>query len=111
MVRSIFSMFRISIRVIPTVIRPSDCTELTYSRVFFSQNRYHNHPVFIVLDNGFKCVFLSLVDLFLFYTKVQMLGGYDSVSAGRLWKTIYDDIGGNTGSTSAATITRRHYER
>ncbi|XP_032691074.1 uncharacterized protein LOC116853882 isoform X2 [Odontomachus brunneus] len=53
----------------------------------------------------------SRVDLFLFYTKVQMLGGYDSVSAGRLWKTIYDDIGGNTGSTSAATITRRHYER
>lgn len=40
-----------------------------------------------------------------------MLGGYDSVSAGRLWKTIYDDIGGNTGSTSAATITRRHYEK
>ncbi|XP_076164270.1 uncharacterized protein LOC143145108 isoform X3 [Ptiloglossa arizonensis] len=51
------------------------------------------------------------IDLFLFYTKVQMLGGYDSVSAGRLWKTIYDDIGGNTGNTSAATITRRHYER
>ncbi|XP_043495814.1 uncharacterized protein LOC122520005 [Polistes fuscatus] len=51
------------------------------------------------------------IDLFLFYTKVQTLGGYDSVSAGRLWKTIYDDIGGNTGSTSAATITRRHYER
>ncbi|XP_015596332.1 AT-rich interactive domain-containing protein 5B isoform X2 [Cephus cinctus] len=51
------------------------------------------------------------IDLFLFYTKVQTLGGYDSVSAGRLWKSIYDDIGGNTGSTSAATITRRHYER
>ncbi|XP_012222365.1 uncharacterized protein [Linepithema humile] len=51
------------------------------------------------------------IDLYLFYTKVQMLGGYDSVSAGRLWKTIYDDIGGNTGSTSAATITRRHYEK
>ncbi|XP_071871543.1 uncharacterized protein isoform X3 [Bombus fervidus] len=51
------------------------------------------------------------IDLFLFYTKVQLLGGYDSVSAGRLWKNIYDDIGGNTGSTSAATITRRHYER
>ena len=57
-----------------------------------------------------KAVSLT-VDLFLFYTKVQMLGGYDSVSAGRLWKSIYDDIGGNTGSTSAATITRRHYER
>ncbi|XP_043268787.1 AT-rich interactive domain-containing protein 5B-like isoform X2 [Venturia canescens] len=51
------------------------------------------------------------IDLFLFYTKVQKLGGYDSVSGGRLWKTIYDDIGGNVGSTSAATITRRHYER
>ncbi|XP_043460980.1 uncharacterized protein PB18E9.04c-like [Leptopilina heterotoma] len=51
------------------------------------------------------------IDLFLFYTKVQTLGGYDSVSAGRLWKSIYDDIGGNTASTSAATITRRHYER
>ncbi|XP_012535541.1 uncharacterized protein LOC105836206 isoform X2 [Monomorium pharaonis] len=53
----------------------------------------------------------SRVDLFLFYTKVQMLGGYDSVTAGRLWKTIYDDIGGNTGSTNAATITRQHYEK
>ncbi|XP_070530554.1 uncharacterized protein [Cardiocondyla obscurior] len=53
----------------------------------------------------------SRVDLFLFYTKVQMLGGYDSVSTGRLWKTIYDDMGNNTNSTSAATITRRHYER
>ncbi|XP_046599199.1 formin-J isoform X1 [Neodiprion lecontei] len=51
------------------------------------------------------------IDLFLFYTKVRNLGGYESVSAGRLWKSIYDEIGGNTGSTSAATITRRHYER
>lgn len=51
------------------------------------------------------------IDLYLFYTKVQTLGGYDSVSAGRLWKSIYDDIGGNARSTSAATITRRHYER
>uniref|UniRef100_A0A0C9RMP8 ARID5B_1 protein n=1 Tax=Fopius arisanus TaxID=64838 RepID=A0A0C9RMP8_9HYME len=51
------------------------------------------------------------IDLYVFYTKVQKLGGYDSVSAGRLWKSIYDDMGGHTGSTSAATITRRHYER
>jgi len=67
-------------------------------------------PCVYDLDD-FNDLFSSVVDLFLFYTKVQMLGGYDSVSAGRLWKTIYDDIGGNTGSTSAATITRRHYER
>lgn len=65
-----------------------------------------------LIMHGFNNVISSItVDLFLFYTKVQMLGGYDSVSAGRLWKTIYDDMGGNTGSTSAATITRRHYER
>ncbi|OXU27406.1 hypothetical protein TSAR_003275 [Trichomalopsis sarcophagae] len=51
------------------------------------------------------------IDLFLFYTKVHELGGYDKVSLNRLWKTIYDEMGGNTGSTSAATITRRHYER
>ncbi|XP_023245009.1 mucin-17-like [Copidosoma floridanum] len=51
------------------------------------------------------------IDLFLFYTKVQDLGGYDKVSANRLWKTIYDELGGAVGSTSAATITRRHYEK
>jgi len=66
-----------------------------------------SHRVVVVNLN----LFLSAVDLFLFYTKVQMLGGYDSVSAGRLWKTIYDDIGGNTNSTSAATVTRKHYEK
>lgn len=49
--------------------------------------------------------------MYLFYSKVRTLGGYDNVSAGRLWKTVYDDLGGNVGSTSAATITRRHYER
>ncbi|XP_058809368.1 AT-rich interactive domain-containing protein 5B-like [Phymastichus coffea] len=51
------------------------------------------------------------IDLYLFYSKVQDLGGYDRVSENRLWKVIYDEMGGNTGSTSAATITRRHYER
>ncbi|KAK0159627.1 hypothetical protein PV327_010722 [Microctonus hyperodae] len=51
------------------------------------------------------------IDLYLFYINVQKLGGYEAVSAGRLWKSVYDEIGGNTGSTSAATITRRHYER
>lgn len=55
--------------------------------------------------------FSFTVDLYLFYINVQKLGGYEAVSAGRLWKSVYDEIGGNTGSTSAATITRRHYER
>jgi hypothetical protein len=33
------------------------------------------------------------------------------VTARRLWKSVYDDLGGSPGSTSAATCTRRHYER
>lgn len=33
------------------------------------------------------------------------------MTARRLWKSVYDDLGGSPGSTSAATCTRRHYER
>ncbi|XP_041089581.1 AT-rich interactive domain-containing protein 5A-like isoform X3 [Polyodon spathula] len=33
------------------------------------------------------------------------------VTARRLWKNVYDELGGSPGSTSAATCTRRHYER
>lgn len=29
----------------------------------------------------------------------------------RLWKVVYNELGGCPGSTSAATCTRRHYER
>lgn len=41
------------------------------------------------------------------YMRVQQLGGYDRVTAAKLWKTV-DDAVGNTGS---ATMARRHYER
>ena len=33
------------------------------------------------------------------------------VTQKRLWKHLYDKLGGNPGSTSAATCTRRHYEK
>ncbi|XP_007476592.1 AT-rich interactive domain-containing protein 5A isoform X2 [Monodelphis domestica] len=33
------------------------------------------------------------------------------VTGRRLWKNVYDELGGSPGSTSAATCTRRHYER
>ncbi|GAB1295199.1 AT-rich interactive domain-containing protein 5B [Apodemus speciosus] len=36
---------------------------------------------------------------------------YETITARRQWKHIYDELGGNPGSTSAATCTRRHYER
>ncbi|NXX49672.1 ARI5A protein, partial [Tricholaema leucomelas] len=32
------------------------------------------------------------------------------VTGRRLWKHVYDELGGSPGSTSAATCTRRHYE-
>ncbi|KRT85809.1 hypothetical protein AMK59_2294, partial [Oryctes borbonicus] len=51
------------------------------------------------------------LDLHRFYIKVQKYGGYDVVTTNRLWKSIFDDLGGNHGSTSAATVIRRHYER
>lgn len=36
---------------------------------------------------------------------------YQQVTARRLWKKVYDELGGSPGSTSAATCTRRHYEK
>ncbi|XP_029016675.1 AT-rich interactive domain-containing protein 5A isoform X2 [Betta splendens] len=38
-------------------------------------------------------------------------GTVNQVTAGRYWKKVYDELGGSPGSTSAATCTRRHYER
>lgn len=51
------------------------------------------------------------VDLHLFYQKVEKLGGYDGCMGKKSWKGIYDDLGGNPQNTSAATCTRRHYEK
>ncbi|XP_037400118.1 AT-rich interactive domain-containing protein 5B isoform X2 [Pygocentrus nattereri] len=46
-----------------------------------------------------------------FKQTAQKLGGYELITARRQWKNVYDELGGNPGSTSAATCTRRHYER
>uniref|UniRef100_A0A1B6CVU6 ARID domain-containing protein n=1 Tax=Clastoptera arizonana TaxID=38151 RepID=A0A1B6CVU6_9HEMI len=51
------------------------------------------------------------IDLYKFYNKVKHLGGYDMVTANRLWKYVYEEMGGDYGSTSAATCSRRHYEK
>ncbi|XP_051869843.1 AT-rich interactive domain-containing protein 5B-like isoform X2 [Pristis pectinata] len=65
-----------------------------------------NTPIARIPHLGFK-----KIDLFVMFTVTQRLGGYEAVTARRLWKHIYDELGGNPGSTSAATCTRRHYER
>ncbi|XP_059207312.1 uncharacterized protein zgc:77151 [Centropristis striata] len=63
-------------------------------------------PIHKVPNLGFK-----KIDLFLMYSVVKRLGGYKKVTVDRLWKIVYNELGGCPGSTSAATCTRRHYER
>lgn len=63
-------------------------------------------PIERIPHLGFK-----QIDLWMIYKSVEKLGGYEAVTTGRLWKRVYDELGGSPGSTSAATCTRRHYER
>ncbi|XP_041749916.1 AT-rich interactive domain-containing protein 5B-like isoform X2 [Coregonus clupeaformis] len=63
-------------------------------------------PISKVPNLGFK-----KIDLFVMYSVVKRLGGHERVTSQRLWKKVYNELGGCPGSTSAATCTRRHYER
>ncbi|KAM9336576.1 AT-rich interactive domain-containing protein 5B-like [Symphorus nematophorus] len=51
------------------------------------------------------------INLWTLFQAVQKLGGYELITARRQWKNVYNELGGNPRSTSAATCTRRHYER
>ncbi|KAJ8372693.1 hypothetical protein AAFF_G00280220 [Aldrovandia affinis] len=51
------------------------------------------------------------INLWTMFQAALKLGGYELITARRQWKSVYDELGGNPGSTSAATCTRRHYER
>ncbi|XP_014260476.1 AT-rich interactive domain-containing protein 5B-like isoform X2 [Cimex lectularius] len=61
--------------------------------------------------NKIPIVGFKEVNLFQLYKKVKELGGYDAVSSGKLWKFVYEVMGGDMSSTSAATLSRRHYEK
>ncbi|XP_031563672.1 uncharacterized protein LOC116299183 [Actinia tenebrosa] len=63
-------------------------------------------PISKIPALGFK-----RVNLWTMYNTAQKLGGYDMVTSKRLWRQVYDALGGSTTITSAATYTRRHYER
>ncbi|XP_028668747.1 AT-rich interactive domain-containing protein 5B [Erpetoichthys calabaricus] len=65
-----------------------------------------NTPICKIPHLGFK-----KIDLFLLFSVVKKMGGYETVTAQRLWKQVYNELGGSPGSTSAATCTRRHYEK
>ncbi|XP_026099093.1 AT-rich interactive domain-containing protein 5B-like isoform X2 [Carassius auratus] len=79
--------------------------QLFLDQLFFFMER-KGSPISKVPNLGFK-----KIDLFLMYSVVKRLGGYERVTSRRLWKTVYNELGGSPGSTSAATCTRRHYER
>ena len=57
-----------------------------------------------------RSVFVA-VDLHMFFQKVSDQGGYDGCVSKKAWKLVYDELGGNPQNTSAATCTRRHYEK
>ncbi|MGH0129633.1 UNVERIFIED_CONTAM: hypothetical protein FKN15_044255, partial [Acipenser sinensis] len=57
------------------------------------------------------CLGFKQINLWTMFQAAQKLGGYELITARRQWKNVYDELGGNPGSTSAATCTRRHYER
>ncbi|OPJ86910.1 AT-rich interactive domain-containing protein 5A [Patagioenas fasciata monilis] len=63
-------------------------------------------PIERIPHLGFK-----QINLWKIYKAVEKLGDYELVTGRRLWKNVYDELGGSRGSTSAATCTRRHYER
>ncbi|XP_044190182.1 AT-rich interaction domain 6 [Thunnus albacares] len=63
-------------------------------------------PIERIPHLGFK-----QIDLFVMFKTVKDLGGYHQVTAQQLWKQVYNTLGGNPRSTSAATCTRRHYEK
>nr|XP_046266145.1 AT-rich interactive domain-containing protein 5B [Scatophagus argus] len=79
--------------------------QLFLDQLFAFMDR-HGSPIHKVPNLGFK-----KIDLFLMYSVVKRLGGYKKVTLDRLWKVVYNELGGCPGSTSAATCTRRHYER
>ncbi|ESO11985.1 hypothetical protein HELRODRAFT_62031, partial [Helobdella robusta] len=51
------------------------------------------------------------VDLHQFYVSTHKRGGYDQVTKKKLWKEIYMELGGSACNTSAATGTRKNYEK
>ncbi|XP_015917137.1 AT-rich interactive domain-containing protein 5B isoform X2 [Parasteatoda tepidariorum] len=86
--------------------QPPVKNEQEFLQRLFKFMKKRNTPIHRVPHLGFK-----QIDLYVFYSFAQKLGGYDNITGKKLWKHVYDELGGNPGSTSAATCTRRHYER
>ncbi|XP_039624484.1 AT-rich interactive domain-containing protein 5A [Polypterus senegalus] len=83
-----------------------DQEEKTFMANLYTFMKERSTPIERIPHLGFK-----QINLWSIYKAVEKMGGYDSVTARRLWKNVYDELGGSPGSTSAATCTRRHYEK
>ncbi|TRY98637.1 hypothetical protein DNTS_005884 [Danionella cerebrum] len=83
-----------------------DVTEERFLKELYLLMKERGTPIERIPHLGFK-----QIDMFLMYKTVKDLGGYQQVTTQQLWKKVYNILGGNPRSTSAATCTRRHYEK
>uniref|UniRef100_A0A673LA69 Uncharacterized LOC107719083 n=1 Tax=Sinocyclocheilus rhinocerous TaxID=307959 RepID=A0A673LA69_9TELE len=83
-----------------------EMTEESFLKDIYLFMKQRDTPIERIPHLGFK-----QIDMFLMYKTVKELGGYQQVTAQQLWKKVYNILGGNPRSTSAATCTRRHYEK
>jgi len=63
-------------------------------------------PINKIPSLGFK-----RLNLHAFFMNVKKEGGYQKVTEAKMWRTVYKNTGANPSSTSAATCTRKHYEK
>ena len=55
---------------------------------------------------------LSTVSMYRFYRRVQELGGYQSVCSLKLWRRVFEEMGGNPQhAAGGANYSRRLFER
>ncbi|KAK7895864.1 hypothetical protein WMY93_021189 [Mugilogobius chulae] len=87
--------------------RPNeDKTEEQFLKDLYLFMKKRDTPIERIPHLGFK-----QIDLYVMFKTVKEFGGYHQVTAQQLWKQVYNTLGGNPRSTSAATCTRRHYEK
>uniref|UniRef100_A0A3Q1AU45 ARID domain-containing protein n=1 Tax=Amphiprion ocellaris TaxID=80972 RepID=A0A3Q1AU45_AMPOC len=83
-----------------------EITEEQFLKDLYLFMKKRDTPIERIPHLGFK-----QIDLFVMFKTVSDLGGYHQVTSQQLWKQVYNTLGGNPRSTSAATCTRRHYEK
>uniref|UniRef100_A0AAZ3P6H1 AT-rich interactive domain-containing protein 5B n=1 Tax=Oncorhynchus tshawytscha TaxID=74940 RepID=A0AAZ3P6H1_ONCTS len=89
-------------------VRGEECPpdEQAFLVALYKYMKERRTPIERIPYLGFK-----QINLWNMFQVAETLGGYELITSRRQWKHVYDELGGNPGSTSAATCTRRHYER